>query len=131
MCSLYLDHFSKSLETATLGPLFISCLFLDYFVYALELAIFFVHTENGTKADWKKLNPVQHLLESSYNIMMSNCLVFFNPSLRPRAPQEKGINKIWAAVTKAWHAFFCFVLGLFLLLLLFCSFFGFFGFVFF
>lgn len=33
----------------TLGPLFMTCLFLDHFVYALELTLFF-----GIKAAWEK-----------------------------------------------------------------------------
>ena len=35
-----LYHVVKSLETMTLGPLLMCYLFLDYFVYALELSLF-------------------------------------------------------------------------------------------
>ena len=34
----------KTLNTVIMGPLFMLCLFLNYFVYALELTIFFVCT---------------------------------------------------------------------------------------
>jgi hypothetical protein len=45
MYSLYLDHVDKSLNTVTMRPLFMPCLFLAYFVYALELLLFFACIE--------------------------------------------------------------------------------------
>ena len=34
----------KTLKTVIVGPLFMLCLFFNYFVYALGLTIFFVYT---------------------------------------------------------------------------------------
>ena len=69
-CIIYIFTYGlvKTLNTVIMGPLFMLCslttqfmlcLFLDYFVYNLGLAILFVCIQNDIKADWKRINPLQ------------------------------------------------------------------------